>query len=266
MIDYDNRMIKGVKETEMPRKARERSEQQIYHVILRGINRQQIFYDEEDYRYFEGVLNRYKKDCGFQLLAYCLMGNHVHLLIMEQEEPIGNIFRHIGSAFVYWYNNKYDRVGHLFQDRYKSEPIDTEQYLLTVFRYILNNPVKAQICRKAEEYLYSSAREYLLGVTGITDLDMIRNFLDDYNMREFICAENDDECLEIEENPKRRCSDETAKQIIMSELGTFTPVIDKNSRDKLNGSICQMIRKGISIRQLSRLTGISKKIIENALK
>ena len=250
----------------MPRKARAKSEQQIYHVMLRGINRQQIFYDEEDYRYFEGLLNRYKKDCGFLLLAYCLMGNHVHLLIMEREEPIDNIFRHIGSAFVYWYNIKYDRVGHLFQDRYKSEPVDNEQYLLTVFRYILNNPVKAQICRKAEDYPYSSAREYLMGATGITDQDMIKNLLDDYNMREFICAENDDECLDVEEHAKRRCTDETAKQIIMSELGTFTPNIDKKNRDTLHESICKMIGKGISIRQLSRLTGISKKIIENALK
>ena len=71
------------------------------------------------------------------------MGNHVHLLIQEgNETTLGDVFRHIGSAFVYWYNIKYERVGHLFQDRYKSEPVEDEAYLLTVFRYILMNPVK----------------------------------------------------------------------------------------------------------------------------
>ncbi len=251
----------------MPRKAREKSPFNIYHIMLRGINKQQIFYDEQDYRSFEFLLSRYKEQCEYELLAYCLMGNHVHLLIKENGEPIGNIFKHIGCSFVYWHNQKYERTGHLFQDRFKSEPINNAAQLLTVLRYILNNPVKAGICNRPEEYRYSSAREYLLDKRGITDREMIRSFTDDRALKEFILRENDDQCMDISDNKKFRCDDESANRLILRELGTRSPVVEtKDKREKLNHSICKLVNFGLSVRQLSRLSGIPKKIIENALK
>ena len=125
----------------MPRQARKRAESGIYHVMLRGINQQRIFEDEEDNQRFLQILRECKEIGGFMLLAYCLMGNHVHLLIKEGTESLEQIFKRIGGRFVYWYNVKYQRVGHLFQDRFKSEPVDTDAYLLTVIRYIHQNPV-----------------------------------------------------------------------------------------------------------------------------
>ena len=133
----------------MSRRARQRSGTDIYHVILRGINRQQIFYDEEDYDYFIRLLNRFQKVSQYEVYAYCLMGNHIHLLIKVHQESLGTIFQRIGASFVYWYNLKYQRVGHLFQDRFKSEPVENERYFLTVMRYIFRNPVKAGIPVKA---------------------------------------------------------------------------------------------------------------------
>ncbi len=250
----------------MPRKARIKSQQHIYHAILRGINKQQIFYEESDFRNFEMLLNRYKDKCDFQLPAYCLMGNHIHLLIRENSLPISNIFKHIGSAFVYWYNIKYERTGHLFQDRFMSEPVDNEIYLLNVFRYILNNPVKAGICENPEDYPYSSAREYLLGKAGITDKDMITNLMDHNSIKEYISRENDDQCLEFTETAGTRYTDEKAINLIHAEFRSGIPIIEKNTKSAVNSSIRKLIRSGISIRQLSRLTGISKKIIEYAIK
>ena len=251
----------------MPRTARKKSCKQIYHVMLRGINKQQIFYEKEDYQFFISLLERYKKPCGYEIYAYCLMGNHIHLLIREGNEvTTGDIFRHIGSAFVYWYNIKYERVGHLFQDRYKSEPVEDETYLLTVFRYILNNPVKAGLCGKAEEYPYSSAGEYLKGINGITDTSYIKGIYDEKSLKEYIYQKNEDQCMEMDETNRKRVTDEEAGQLISKELGGAIPAIGKaKERKGLNSSINRLIRAGISIRQLSRLTGISKKIIENAL-
>ena len=251
----------------MPRTARKRSSKQIYHVMLRGINKQQIFYDKEDYQFFAGLLERYKEPCGYQLYAYCLMGNHVHLLIQEgNETTLGDVFRHIGSAFVYWYNIKYDRVGHLFQDRYKSEPVEDEAYLLTVFRYILMNPVKAGFCSAPEQYPYSSAAEYLKGTKGITDTSMIMGMLDEKGLKKYINQKNDDQCMEMNETIRKRVTDEEAKGMINKELGSLMPSIGKaKERKELNASINRLIHSGISIRQLSRLTGISKKVIESAL-
>ena len=236
--------------------------------MLRGINKQQIFFDDEDYRYFIKLLDRFKHPCRYRLHAYCLMGNHIHLLIQGVEDvPVGMIFRHIGSSFVYWYNTKYERVGHLFQDRFKSEPVNDEAYFRIVFRYILMNPVKAGICRSAEEYPYSSAREYVWGTGGITDTSLICSIFSESSLKDYLIQKNDDVCLEINEIPRKGYTDEAANNIILRELGSSSPIVRRvKDRTALNESIRRLIRSGVSIRQLSRLTGISKKTIETALK
>ncbi|MCJ7806540.1 MAG: transposase, partial [Clostridia bacterium] len=119
----------------MPRRAREKSSTGVYHVMLRGINRQNIFKDREDRQQFITTLVKYKKVSGYEIYGYCLMTNHMHLLIKEGGESIDRILKRIGASYVYWYNKKYARCGHLFQDRFKSEPVEDDQYLLVVLRY-----------------------------------------------------------------------------------------------------------------------------------
>lgn len=99
----------------MPRQARKKSESGIYHVMLRGINQQQIFEDEEDYEKYLQILRECKAVSGFKLFAYCLMGNHVHLLIKPEQEPLEQVFKRIGGRYVYWYNVKYQRLGIYFK-------------------------------------------------------------------------------------------------------------------------------------------------------
>ena len=144
----------------MPRDQRQRSESGIYHIVMRGINRAVIFKDEEDYSVFLRYVEKAKAEAKFQLYAYCLMSNHIHLLLKEGEEELGIAFRRIGAGFVGWYNRKYERCGHLFQDRFRSEPVESEQYLFTVLRYIHQNPVKAGVAKSVHEYPWSSICEY----------------------------------------------------------------------------------------------------------
>ncbi len=127
----------------MPRKPREKSRFGIYHVILRGVNKQIIFEENEDYLQFIRILKKYKEVCEFKLYAYCLMDNHVHLLMEQTTTELETIMKRIEVKFVKWYNRKYKRIGYLFQDRYKSEPINDEGYFRTVFRYIHQNPLHA---------------------------------------------------------------------------------------------------------------------------
>ena len=108
----------------MPRTERKKSITGIYHVMLRGINKQQIFEDDEDNGKFLQTICDCKALSGFELYGYCLMGNHAHLLMKEGEESLGQVFRRIGARYVYWYNRKYKRCGHLFQDRFRSETIE----------------------------------------------------------------------------------------------------------------------------------------------
>jgi REP element-mobilizing transposase RayT len=126
----------------MPRTSRQKSEAGIYHVMLRGIDRSQLFYDSEDRGAFLERLVRYKKECCFLLFAYCLMGNHVHLLIKEEELDLSGVIKRLANSYASYFNNKYERSGYVFEGRFKSEAISSEEQLLATLRYILKNPLK----------------------------------------------------------------------------------------------------------------------------
>lgn len=115
----------------MPRGPRKRSNSRIYHVMLRGINRQIIFESDEDRYTFLAKIKNFIDEEKFVLYGYCLMDNHVHLLIRDLEDDISMAIKRISASYVLWYNKKYDRCGDLFQERFKSELVETDIYLLT---------------------------------------------------------------------------------------------------------------------------------------
>ena len=212
----------------MPRQARKKSSSGIYHVMLRGINKQQIFEDEEDFQKFISVLKDCKAISKFKLFAYCLMGNHIHLLIKPERESLELIFKRIGSRYVYWYNWKYHRTGHLFQDRYKSEPVDDESYFLTVLRYIHQNPIKANLCNKIGDYKYSSYQEYESENSSIIDTNMALSITDKISLLNFFEEDNNDACLEISDT--FRLNDEEAKEIIKKSKETSLKYLENHSK------------------------------------
>ena len=242
----------------MPRNARVKSESGIYHIMLRGINQQLIFEDEEDNRKFIEVLKDCKAVSGYKLFAYCLMGNHIHLLIKVEKEDLEQIFKRIGGRYVYWYNGKYSRVGHLFQDRYKSEPVETDEYLLTVLRYIHQNPVNANISKKVDGYLWSSYNEYINPKDGqLTDSDFVLEMIGNGEFVRFNIQVNEDKCLELEDK-KFRLTDEQAKKVMVkisrcNNASEFQE-LDIKKRDKY---IKAFKENDMSVRQISRLTGIN---------
>ena len=244
----------------MPRRAREKSGSGIYHIMLRGINRQRIFEDDEDRKCFINTLQRYKEKSGYTVYAYCLMDNHVHLLMKEGEEQLGKVFKRIAGSYVYWYNWKYGRSGHLFQDRFKSEPVEDDAYFVIVLRYIHQNPVKAGICREVGDYEYSSFNEYITRSIYV-DTSFALSLLPKKEFLKFHSAENDDTCLELEDS--FRLTDREAKGIIANLTNCSNSAefqgLDKGTR---NLYIPQLYSLGLSIRQITRLTGISKKIVE----
>lgn len=248
----------------MSQKPRECSALGIYHVMLRGVNRQQIFYDEKDYLKFIELLKRFKEVCGYSIYAYCLMGNHIHLLLKKGSEPLGNIFKHIGPSFANWYNAKYERTGHIFEQRFRSEPVNTFDYFLTAFRYILYNPVKAHICASPSEYKYSNARDLQYGLPTFTDIEELYQYVSKDQLMNFIFIENNDTCLDLEETIVKRVTNENAIEMIKQEFGCLTPNIGVgNSKERMefNLHIRILKEKGIAVRQLSRLTGIPRRLL-----
>ena len=130
-------------ELSVPRGARKKSATNVYHIIVRGANHQMIFEEEADYKKYLNILLYYKEELHFTIYAYCLMNNHIHLLIHSPDTSLETIFRRINTTYSMWFNMKYDRVGFLQQGRYFSEPVEDMQYLNTVARYIHQNPFKA---------------------------------------------------------------------------------------------------------------------------
>lgn len=247
----------------MPRRARTLSSTGIYHIMLRGINHQQILEDEEDNEKFIGILKDCKLKSGYNLFAYCLMGNHLHLIMRVVKEPLDLIFKRICGRYVYWYNAKYQRIGHLFQDRFKSEPIENDGYFLSALRYIHQNPVKAGIVKKVGEYPYSSYNCYMNPkINSLVDVEFALNMMSRQQFKEFHSEVSRGHYLDIRERPVR-LTDEQAKEIIrkISKCKNTTEfqLLEIKTR---NFYIEKLRKEGLSIRQISRLTGVSKGIVE----
>ena len=209
----------------MPRKARQKSKTGIYHVIVRGINRQDIFHDDEDRKRFLETLCRVSKESNSEVFGYCLMSNHVHLLIKEGDSGISHAMKRLGTSYAYWYNWKHEHTGHVFQDRFKSECVENDTYLMTVIRYIHRNPVKAKLVLNPDHYNWSSCRVYYgmrENPPGLTQTQLILGLFEEQKekaverMRFFEAEDNDDQCLD--DFKQKRLSQEIARQVIAEKL------------------------------------------------
>jgi putative transposase len=162
----------------MPRKPRIEIGGGLYHLISRGNNRRKIFRSHDDYLRFTSILERQKAKLPFYLYAYCLMPNHVHLLIEMQDDPISRIMQRVLTSYSQYHNRKYKKIGHLFQGRYKSILRQTDRYLGELVRYIHLNPVRAKMVKRPEDYEYSGHRAYLgFDKTAVVDAQpVLRHF------------------------------------------------------------------------------------------
>ncbi|MCL2200046.1 MAG: transposase [Defluviitaleaceae bacterium] len=232
----------------MPRTSRAVSKTGIYHVLLRGVSK--IFNSEKDKPEYLDRLAKCKEECGFYLYAYALMEDHVHLLIHDGGKPLSTIIKKLNIGYASWYNTKYERVGSLFQGRYKSEPVESHEYILTVARYILQTPAT-----------HTSYNDYLARnkYDKLTDTKIILDAFcsNDYErakklFSEYVNEKNDDKCLDIE----TKLTDTEAKNLIPKDIKNMA----KPERD---AALKTLKEKGMSIRQIERLTGINRGIILN---
>jgi len=181
------------------------------------------------------------------------------MLIKTEKEELSQIIKRIGSRYVYWYNSKYNRTGHLFQDRYKSQPIEDDSYFLATLRYIHQNPLKAGLCKKLSDYEWSSYKDYC-NKKGITDTSFALDLLGKYFFK-FMREESNDKCLEIEA-PKPKLTDSELYKKICQELKVDPLKIASETRNKRNELLRRILAfEGVSTRQISRVTGVSANII-----
>lgn len=243
----------------MARTARERSQTGIYHIMLRGIDKRNIFINDSDYEKFIEYIKKAKEKTEFTAYGYCLMTNHVHMLIKTESEEIGNIVRRITVGYAQYHNIKNGRTGHLFQNRFKSEPVNTDDYFLIVLRYIHQNPIKAGMVERIEDYKWSSYSSYINKNILINSTFALGYFKDIQGFIKYMTEESEDKCLEY--NPRKRYTDEELEETISLLVDvSILDTLDIETRDNMIKSIKEST--GVSNRQLSRVLKIGRGILD----
>lgn len=264
----------------MPRYARKHSSTFTYHIMLRGNEGKKLFLDDDDKNRFVDTLRRMKEHEEYEIYTYCLMDNHVHLLISEKKDSISRSMKRICVSYAYYFNKKYSRTGHLFQDRYRSEVIDGESYLLTASRYIHNNPVKAQIVKNAERYKWSSIGEYLGTATKepLVKTEVLLSVMSNNAeravelFREYTSQLTDDVFIDYNEgnessgiaNTNGSLKDSIEQTLLKYGFNpdTFRECRDKRERNQIIREIKE--NYGGSVRELARILHISKDVVFRA--
>lgn len=245
---------------------RKAAESGFYHVTLRGNGRQLLFNDESDYRAFLGMASDECAARGVVIIAYCLMGNHVHLILRIDPEKNGietlsSAMHVLALKFARRFNAKTGHVGHVFQGRFGSKPIEDDAYLLEAVRYVHANPETGGICA-LEEYPWSSYREYR-GVQEFIDPTIVLEMLGGSDAFAAFCRESP--ALAYRAPGGARVAQEEMLAVARAALGDGEPRdvagLPPAARDR---AISRMRAAGLSIRQVERLTGIGRAIIAAA--
>lgn len=173
----------------MPRIPRSYIKTCYFHVMIQGIDKSYIFEQAEDIKYYIKTMYELIKEHELEIVAYCIMNNHAHFLIKtEKLKEMSKYMQRLNTKYARHYNHKYNRVGYVFRDRYKSEGIYTERQLQNCIKYIFDNPVKAGMCEKASDYPYSNykkqvekfKKEYYEFIDIEEDINISKKIIDDF--------------------------------------------------------------------------------------
>ena len=243
----------------MGRQARQLSSSGFYHIVVRGINHQHLFEDEGDYAYFMKVLSELKVELVYEVHAYCLLSNHVHLLLREKRlGDISIIMKRLLTKYAMYFNRKYQRSGALIGSRYKSMAVEVDEYFIPLQRYIHQNPLKAGLVARLEDYPYSSYNEYLAGgnlVTTALTLGMVERS-EWIRMQRLVI----DEIFDAS-GRSSMSDDEVRRRIMCLTNGVEPHEIGKWEKNKRDLMLQKLKAEGLSIRQIERATGISRGVV-----
>ena len=248
----------------MPHQARKKSETGYYHVVPKGIHDQILFESDTDRQNYMGLLKRAKLETGVLLHAYCLMSNHVHLLVEDPEDELANFVKQVHERYGMYFAEKTGRHGGIFQRRYWSEPINSEAHLLCAVRYVHANPAAAGIC-PASKYEWSSAKDYL-GREGIADvttvLDMCGGrdgFIEFSKMSNWTAVPFPGSKL------SRHLTDGEAAAIAQALLGADGLLLGAENIASRKQKLAVLYAHGFTVSQIVRITGLGRREVERHL-
>lgn len=251
----------------MSRRAREESPTGFYHVMMRGVNKEKIFQLSKHKELLIEILKEELKEANVKMGAYCIMDNHVHIVIKSELIDLSKFLKKVNIKFAMRYNKNFDRVGHVFQGRYRSEIILNDMHLIQVVRYVHKNPVKAGIVSNIQKYKWSSYKDYLLqGSIMISDeikslvLDIVQG------KKGFETFHSKDEILlflDIDEEFEKN-KDELANNLINNyckEKGIIEASQIKNNQMDLEGIVILLRQKQFTNREVADLLEINRNTV-----
>lgn len=242
----------------MSRTPRTLSESGIYHIMFRGTNKSAIFLNNKDYEKLLETLFTIKQSIPFDLYAYCLMSNHAHFVVKEKEiGDISKIMHRLLTKYARWFNIKYDRTGALLEGRYKSKPVDNDEYFLHLIRYVHQNPKKAGLVTELADYKWSSYGDYLNENNTSVNKDFVFEMLPYSEFQEF---HGENEEWEYELFDSEKLSDYDLLNMLKQQGINSSEellALKYTNPDRFNDIICQL-RKKFSYRHIERVTGISR--------
>ena len=242
----------------MPRTSRTRSESGFYHVILRGNGKQLLFESDEDRARFLTLLRVKTRAGGISVIAWCLMSNHIHLLLDDPQGNLSHAMHALATAYARHFNDASSHVGVVFQGRFTSVPIADERQLLRAVRYIHDNPEKAGIA-PAREYRWSSYGEYLSGAHLISDELVLGLIGGREHFEEF---SRSDRYSGYYVRSGKRVSDDDVLLAARSVLDDVTPTEVKGLEKACRDDALRALRQaGLTCKQIERLTGIGASVI-----
>lgn len=230
-----------------------------------------LFHDDKDrYKYMD-ILRDAKEKHNFALHAYCLMTNHVHLLMEERDSAVSDVMKSIGVSYSMYYNKKNDRIGSVNQDRFRSEAVESENQFLLCARYIHNNPVKAGMVDCPKDYSWSSYPVYLgLASDNVLNNDFLMGYYQDLSaLKDFTSALNEDRFMDYDQEDTPDKNEEAAILSLQEELwenwGLKLSDINNLKKSKRKLVIKQIkANTNLSYRKLAEVMKVSKDVIYRA--
>lgn len=249
----------------------------IYHITVRAIDGHIIFHNDEDLKLYFSLLKRWKIKYDFIFYGYCLMNNHVHLLIKSDLIQMSKFMQSLTISFTKIYNKRYHRTGPIFDGRYKSECVDNIEYFLNTLRYIHLNPVKAKLATLQTLNTWNSYHEYINHSTLCNTCEVLKYFgktFDEQKKYFDLFHQEYEKELHLQSLSKSffkkqqlYVDDTNAILLIKSLTGFDTPKrIADMSIEKKKAYVAFLKHQNLSIRQISRLTGIARGYITQILK
>lgn len=252
----------------MPRQSRKQSETEIYHIMIRGINKEYVFKNNTYKRYFKDGIERSEKSGLFEVISWCIMDNHAHLLVKASLMDLSKAVKIMCLKHAAYYNASENRIGPVFGDRYRSEVVENDVYLLQVLRYIFNNPVKARLVKTPKDYPWSNYNSFLhedslrkeakkMSIMALFNHNIaaFTDFIRQIDKNEYLETKEDLEKYRIE-----------AGQDIIQEYFKSKGIVNEKELRINSEWIDELVQKmlvgsKLTLRQVAKLTGLSVSLV-----